>query len=461
LGAEEARRRLVAHPWPAGLIAALGRLRGEGHAAWLVGGTVRDVLLGWPTGARLDVATDRTPDAVSALFEKVVPTGLRHGTVTVFEDGLEIEITTFRLESAYTDARRPDAVEFTDSLEKDLARRDLTVNALAFDPAAGVLVDPHGGIADLGRRVLRAVGDPVSRFREDGLRPLRAARLAATLEMDVEPMTRAALAAAEDRARLVSWERVGEEFARMMTAPRPSRGFELLRDAGLLALWMPELQLCVGVAQNRWHAFDVYEHSVRACDAAPVGRMRVRWAALLHDIGKPETRAERGADEATFYGHERIGAEKTAALLERLRLPVPQREAIVHLVREHMFDYRPEWSDAAVRRWLRRVTPEAVEDLFALRKADLAAKDGGGGGGAGDPNAVFRARIAEVLAASSVLERTHLAIDGSDVMAILGIAAGPRVGELLEELLEQVLERPGLNSREALTGLLRRRGAPD
>jgi tRNA nucleotidyltransferase (CCA-adding enzyme) len=452
---DEAQRLLVAHRWPDGLDGVMRRLRADGHAAWLVGGTVRDVLLRRGGGERVDVATDRTPEAVTALFAHVVPTGLRHGTVTVIEDGLEIEVTTFRLESDYSDARRPDAVTFTRDLEGDLARRDLTVNALAFDPVDGVLVDPHGGIEDLVRGLLRAVGDPVDRFREDGLRPLRAARLAATLEMEIEPVTRAALGAAMDRARLVSWERVGEELSRMMTAPRPSVGWNLLRDAGLLALWMPELQRCVGVPQNRWHAFDVYEHSVRACDAAPRERSRVRWAALLHDIGKPDTRVERGEDEASFYGHETVGAAKTMVLLERLRFPLAERDAIIRLVRDHMFEYRAEWTDAAVRRWLRRVTPEAVEDLFALRQADAAAKSTEGR--SEDVNAAFRARIAEILQASHVLERTQLAIGGTDVMEVLQMSPGPEVGRVLEELLNQVLEHPALNNREVLIAMLERR----
>ena len=447
LDEETARARLAAHPWPEALRAALRRLRADGHQAYLVGGTVRDVLLERPAHDVYDVATDLLPARVVERFERVEPVGIAHGTVLVLTDGIRIECTTFRREGGYPDARHPERVEFTRDLDADLARRDLTVNAMAFDPESGVLVDPHGGRADLARRVLRAVGDPVERFREDALRPVRAARFAATLEMELDPATRAALGRTADRAAQVAVERVRAELERLLEAPRPAVGFELLREAGLLALWMPELTLGVGVPQNRYHAFDVYEHGLRTCDAAPADKPEVRWAALLHDIGKPATRVERGG-EGTFYNHQFVGAELADRLLERMRFPLESRARIVHLVREHMFDYRRGWGDAALRRWLRRVGVEAVADLFDLRIADAL----GNGLRQGFPVYLeeMRTRIERLLAESDALGVKDLEVGGREVMEVLGIAPGPRVRETLEALLEEVLDRPERNTRDHL-----------
>ena len=457
-----AAARLAAHPWPAPALAALERLRAGGHQAYLVGGALRDLLLGRMGPDLLDVATDRRPEEVMALFPRTEPIGIAHGTVLVMLEGLAFECTTFRREGAYADARHPDGVEFTADLPADLARRDFTVNALAYDPLNGVLVDLHGGLLDLEQRRLRAVGEPLARFREDALRPVRAARFAATLEFELDPATRAALGGVVDRARLVAPERVRVELEKLMAARRPSVGLELLRAAGLLELWMPELTRCHAVPQNRWHAYDVYTHSLESCDHAPANKAVVRWAALLHDLGKPDTRVERRGD-GTFYGHQTVGAERADRLLDRLRFPGALRAAIVHLVREHMFDYRAEWSDAAVRRWVRRVGEEAVADLFDLRIADML----GNGLKTGFPAQLgpLRRRIGRVLAGSHALRVGDLAVGGRDVMETLGIGPGPAVGEALEALLEEVLEDPGRNTRERLLARLAglraaRAGAP-
>jgi putative nucleotidyltransferase with HDIG domain len=458
LDLEGATARLRAFTWPAPVLEALVRLRSGGHSAYLVGGTVRDALLGRAPGSPADVATDLPPAEVIARFERVEPLGIRHGTVlVVLDDGL-LECTTFRREGAYADARHPDSVTFTDDVREDLARRDFTVNALAFDPAGGELLDLHGGLADLDARVLRAVGDPVERFREDALRPVRAARLAATLEMTLEDRTRAALGSVADRARLLAVERVRDELERLMTAPRPSVGLELLRAAGLLELWMPELTRGYGVTQNRWHAWDVWDHGLETCDAAPAAKPDVRWAALLHDVGKPDTRVERRG-EGTFYNHQFVGAELADRLLERLRFPLDRRQHVVHLVREHMFDYRPEWSDGAVRRWLRRVGTDAVADLFDLRIADNL----GNGTRQGFPGVLeeMRARIDRLLEQSQALTVGDLAVDGRDVMRVMRIGPGPRVREALEALLEEVLDRPAANTREQLITRLEARRAAE
>ena len=451
-----AEARLRAHAWPAPLRLALARLAADGHSAWLVGGSVRDVLLERPPAIaprheRWDVATDRLPEEVRAVFPRVEGVGERHGTVLVLWEGLELEVTTFRREGEYSDFRRPDQVWFTRDVLEDLDRRDLTVNALAFSIAEGRLLDPHGGARDILRRTLRAVGDPRDRFREDALRPLRVARLAAVLEMEPEPETRAALAAVHDRIPGLAIERVRSELERLMEAARPSRGYEILREAGLLERWLPELAACRGVPQNRFHAYDVYFHSLYSCDAAAPGKPEVRWAALLHDIGKPGTRVERDG-EGTFHGHAELGASLADARLAALRFPNDVRERIVHLVREHMFDFQESWSDAAVRRFVRRVGVEQVADLFDLRMADAL------GNGTRGPDTrrleAMAKRIERVLREASALSVQQLAVDGDDVMRALGLAPGPEVGSVLRALLDQVIERPELNTREALLARL-------
>jgi len=454
---DRAAARLRAHRWPAPLLDVIARLREGGHRAFLVGGAVRDTLLGRRAGARFDVSTDLTPEQVIERFDRVEPTGLRHGTVLVIEGELLVECTTFRREGRYSDARRPDAVLWTKDPLEDLDRRDLTVNAMAFDPSSGELLDPHDGALDLERRRLRAVGEPLERFREDALRPLRVARFAAALEMEPDEDLRAALAEVSREGSgvvtaAVAPERVRDELSGILAAPRPSTGLELLREAGLLELWLPELARCRGVSQNRFHAFDVYFHSLATCDAAPAHKPVVRWAALLHDIGKPDTRVERDG-EGTFYNHQFVGAELAEALLERLRVPQALCHAVTHLVREHMFDYHDDWSDAALRRWLRRVGTDAVADLFDLRIADML----GNGLKQGFPTYLetMRERITRLLEESRALVVSDLAVDGHDVMRELGVPPGPVVRAKLEALLEEVLDRPGRNTREHLLARLR------
>jgi tRNA nucleotidyltransferase (CCA-adding enzyme) len=432
-------------------------LREGDHRALLVGGTVRDALLGLPARPPIDVATDLTPDEIARKFARVEPIGLRHGTVLIVEGALQVECTTFRREGAYSDARRPDRVDFTTDPLEDLDRRDLTVNAIAWDPAARTLLDPHEGALDLERRRLRAVGEPMARFREDALRPLRAARLAAVLEMEPDPdleraLREVSLPESGVQFDAVSPERVRDELMKMLAARRPSVGLEILRDAGLLARWLPELQWCVGVVQNRWHAYDVYWHSLHTCDAAPPEKPVVRWAALLHDIGKPATRAEKDG-EGTFYDHQIVGADLASERLEALRFPSAFRDQVVHLVREHMFDYRAQWSDAAVRRWLRRVRPECVADLFDLRIADAI----GNGTRRGFPTQLeeLRARVERVLSSARALSIGDLAVDGRDVMRELGIGPGPDVRAALEALLQEVLDHPERNTGEELRSRLR------
>lgn len=442
----EAARAVAANiPEPAMTVAR--KLGAAGHRAVFVGGGVRDALLGRAAQAAWDLATDATPDQVQALFPGAVPTGLAHGTVTVpLEDGA-VEITTFRTEGAYSDARHPDQVFYTKDLTADLLRRDLTVNAIAFDPMKGEVIDETGGLADLANGLLRAVGDARARLTEDALRALRAARLVSTHGFAIEEKTKTALRHAAPLLPRVSAERVRDELDRLLLGERPDLGLEVLREAGLLGVVLPELAACEGVTQNRFHAYDVYRHALETVRAAEP-RPRVRWAALCHDLGKPASRAARDDGESTFYRHASVGAEIADRLLERLRFARGEREAIVGLVREHMIDYRPEWTDAAVRRFVRRVGPENLADLFALSRADAAGK----GTGVPDDGSIaeLERRVKGVLDARAPLRVSDLAVDGEDVMRALGESQGPRVGEVLRTLLEEVIEDPSLNTRERL-----------
>lgn len=446
---------------PSHVRSVIDRLAEAGHPTVAVGGGVRDALLGRPVLGLWDLATAALPGQVMALFPQAVPTGVEHGTVTLPDPAGPVEVTSFRSDHGYSDARRPDRVTFGTSLALDLRRRDFTVNALAYDPRAGTLLDATGGRDDLRARRLRAVGDARARFREDALRPLRAARLAAVLEFTLEPGTRAALSAVADLVPRLSAERVRDELGKLLLAPRPSVGIAVLAEAGLLALVLPELEACRGVTQNRHHRWDVYQHTLHAVDQVPA-TPRLRWSALAHDLGKPATRAVRDDGEATFHGHAAAGAVIADAMLERLRLPRAEREAIVLLVREHLFEYREEWTDAAVRRFVRRVGVETLPDLFALRVADAVAT------GADPPRleaiTALSARIERVLAARPPLSVRDLAIDGRDVMAALSLPPGPAVGRLLDRLLEEVLDDPSANERERLLGrvaaLAREGGSP-
>jgi tRNA nucleotidyltransferase (CCA-adding enzyme) len=429
----------------------LEALRQAGFEAWLVGGLVRDLLLGLVPGAP-DLATDATPEEVIAIFPQAIPTGIRHGTVTVMVGSAPVEITTFRVDTDYSDARRPDQVTFVRSIEEDVKRRDFTINALAWDPVDHRLVDGVGGLPDLNAGLIRAVGDPGTRFREDGLRPFRAVRLAVVLGFDIEGATLEAIPGALPQAARVAPERVRDEMNRMLAGERPSHGLELMRQTGLLALVLPEVLEGYGVWQNRYHAYDVYQHTLAVVDAAPRNKLVVRLAALLHDIGKPRTKVVVDG-EGTFYNHQHVGAEMARAILTRLRYPREMVDSVSHLVDQHMFHYQSEWTDAAVRRFVRRVGPDRVADLFDLRLADTL------GNGLrpvfSDHLDQLKARVDAEIASGAVLTVRDLALSGRDVMEALSIPPGPQVGKSLEYLLDRVLEDPTQNNRPALLQLLK------
>jgi tRNA nucleotidyltransferase (CCA-adding enzyme) len=423
-------------------------LRAVGERAWVVGGCVRDTLRGQRVND-WDVATTARPEKVQQTFVKVIPTGIDHGTVTVLWKGGAYEVTTLRGEGAYTDGRRPDEVVFVEDIDRDLARRDFTINAIAYDPVDGHVVDPFGGLVDMRDKVLRAVGDPSERFQEDGLRILRGARFVATLDFELEEGTEAAFRGALDTFRKVSPERVREEWLKAMKARAPSRAFEVMRRTGILEVTYPELLEQVGCEQNQWHAYDVWDHTMRVLDESEGGAVE-RIAALLHDVAKPRTRAKSDkTGDWTFYHHEKVGADMAERWLRQYRFSNDERELVTGLIRHHLICYTSEWTDAAVRRFIKRVGSQNVDPLLRLGEADALGK-GRRVQEELDALKELRGRIDKTIEEGSALTTQDLAVGGNDVIPLLDGGAGPAVGEILRTLLDRVIEDPSLNTRDKL-----------
>lgn len=431
------------------------QLREHGYRGWVVGGSVRDVLRAELEAVPSkpydwDVATTATPEQLLKCFRRVIPTGIAHGTVTVLMGKLGIEVTTLRGETTYSDGRHPDEVHFVNDIRADLARRDFTVNAIAFDPLTSAIEDPFDGLIDLKQRRLRAVGDAEGRFGEDGLRVLRAARFAATLGFELEPTTRSAIRPSLASYRKVSAERIRDEWFKALKAPAPSRAFDIMLTEGMMEITSPELASMAGCAQNRYHAYDVWEHSMRVLDITPIEEPRLRLAALLHDMGKPFTRAWSDVTEDfTFYQHEIMGAKLAQSLLTQLHCSNEEREYVTHLVRQHLVVYDPNWTDAAVRRFITRVGPERWQAVLTLARADVLGK---GRDVADELTRIdeLARRIQENIAQGAAFGIRDLAVTGGALMSELSISPGPLVGQLLRQLLDLVLENPEHNQRERL-----------
>jgi len=423
----------------------------NGFEAFVVGGCVRDAIRSvdpqdW------DVATSAKPDEIQRLFKRSLYTN-RFGTVVVSSGAHEIEVTTYRIEAGYADHRRPDEVAFTGSLHEDLARRDFTMNAMAWRPTAGggELVDPFGGRADLEARVVRAVGDPGARFAEDALRMLRAVRFATTLRMSIESATAQAIQQHAVLAATLSGERIQQELNKILLAERPSNGIRLLSDLGLLAVLCPELEICKTIPQDKAIAQDVFEHSLITVDATPPSIV-MRLAGLFHDVGKPETFAD-----GHFHQHEFAGEAIARRILRRWKYSKDDVAAVAHLVRHHMFWYQADWTGSAVRRFIRKVGLDVIPDLFALRRADNI------GSGIRAPRMYaledLWTRVQEEIERSTAFSPSDLAVDGTDVMRELGIPPGPEVGRIIGVLFERVLDDPDLNTPDRLLALIRDAGS--
>ncbi len=443
----DALTKLKAAVLPAPVRAVLERLVELGFQAYLVGGCVRDICRD-VAPKDWDIATSARPEDVQRSFKKVVPTGIEHGTVTVLHKGTPVEVTTFRSEGAYVDGRRPSSVEFHSDIEADLSRRDFTINAMAFDPVTGRAVDPFGGAADLARRVVRCVGNPVERFSEDGLRPLRAVRFYAVLGFELDPSTEAAIAPSVPVFRKVAQERIREELTRLVLSPRAAEGLDLLWRTRLLAEILPELVAARGVRGDALEGSDAYAHTLAAVAAAKPD-LEVRLGALLHDLGKPRS----GTSSDTAGSLEDQEAEVARAVLERLHFSNKVTGRVTLLVRNHRLDLEGTVSDAQLRRLAARVGPACVEPLFDLAEAIRAADRKDSAAGVAKVRAL-RARLEGLLATRPPLDSKALALDGRAIMAALGVGPSPVVGEASRFLTERVLDDPTLNTPERLEAAL-------
>ncbi len=424
-------------------------LRGAGFEAYLVGGCARDLVLGrlpkdW------DVTTNAHPEQIQELFEETYYTNT-FGTVGVVtvdaaeESAKVIEVTPYRTESTYTDSRHPDSVSFGVSLTDDLSRRDFTINAMAFDSDKGHFVDPYKGHADLAARIIRAVGNPDLRFKEDALRMLRAIRLASELGFGIEQHTYEALASNAVLLEKISKERIRDELIRIVMSSHPMEAVLHMKHTGLLRYVLPDLERSVGVEQNQAHSYHVFEHLLRSLQHAADKNwsLEVRLAALLHDVSKPECRRKSPTGEWTFYGHEVVGSRVTRKILQDLRFPTEMAAKIEKMVRWHMFFSDPDQITlSAVRRMINNVGPENIWHLLDVRKCDRI--------GSGRPKEQpfrFRKYVSMVEEAlRDPISVGMLEIKGEHILRVTHETPGPRTGWMLHALLEEVLDDPQKNN---------------
>jgi len=429
-------------------------LEDAGFEAYIVGGCIRDLLLK-RTPKDWDITTKATPEQVQALFENTFYTN-EFGTVGVVQENAEsdatkvIEVTPYRTEGKYSDARRPDEVKWSDNVRDDLKRRDFTINAFAYRPKTLDFIDDFGGERDLKDGLLRAVGDAHERFAEDALRILRAVRISAELDLAIEEKTKEAMAAQANQLAKISKERIRDEFVRILSSAKPMKALILAQGLGILTYIVPELEQGIGVEQNQAHSYTVFEHNMRSLQHAADKNwpLDVRLAALLHDVGKPKAR--RRSDEKgdwTFHGHEVVGARMAKKILENLRFPREIADKTEKLVRWHMFFSDPDKVTlSAVRRIVSNVGRENIEDLVNLRICDRI--------GTGRPKEQpFRLRKYQSMIDQALRDPISvgmLAIDGKRLMDVTHEKPGPRIGWILHALLEDVLDDPSKNTSEYL-----------
>ena len=420
----------------------LDALESAGYASYAVGGCVRDACLGL-TPHDYDLCTAALPEQTEAVFagKQLVLAGKKHGTVGVVTDCGVVEITTFRTEGDYRDNRHPNWVSFVPEVEQDLARRDYTMNAMAYSPKRG-FADPFGGRADLRAKVLRAVGDPEQRFQEDSLRILRGVRFAVRFGFSVEEETEQAMSSQAELMDNLARERVFDELCKLLPLVNAE---DLCRFAPILAAVIPELRPMIDFDQHSpHHAYDLFTHVAHVVEAVP-GDLTLRWAALLHDVGKVPTFTRDATGRGHFYGHAQVGAEMADGILRRLKAPAALREQAVTLIGGHMTRLEP--NRKTLRRQLGRLGWDTMDKLLSLQEADMGSK------GTGNPEeleqfAQVRGLLEEIKAENACLRVTGLAVNGRDLMA-MGYT-GKAIGDCLNALLERVLDETLPNERQAL-----------
>lgn len=423
----------------------LNILNSHEYEGYVVGGCVRDAVLGREPND-WDICTNCKPEKMLEIFScfKVIPTGLKHGTVTVVIDDEHFEITTYRIEEGYTDGRHPEKVEFTNSLKEDLKRRDFTINAMAYDREEG-LVDYFNGIDDIDNKKIRSVGEPIKRFGEDYLRMLRAIRFSTQLKYDLDIETFQAIRNLSKNIVNISKERVREEINKTLLAEKPSRGFRLLHETGLLKHIIPELEKCVKFHQrNPHHDKDVFDHIMGVLDNTKKDLV-LRLAALMHDIAKPLCFSIDENDIGHFYRHHMMGMDITESILKRLKYDNKTIESVKILVKEHMPKY-DKVTPRVIKRLINRVGVENIERLFELQTADIM-----GSKEPHDFNAIEKAKelYFKIINENQPLSVKDLDINGYDLIQI-GIPKGKEMGVILNKLLDKVLDNPELNEKKLL-----------
>jgi tRNA nucleotidyltransferase (CCA-adding enzyme) len=445
---------------PKEVISTIALLQSASFEAFLVGGCVRDLIRG-EKPKDYDVTTTATPEEIIALFPKtfyendygtvgVVTCGEENLPVCSDEDVKIIEVTPYRLEAAYSDNRHPDQVTWSKNIEDDLKRRDFTCNAIGYNPVTGEAIDPFFGEKDIKDKIIRAVGDPDTRFNEDGLRLMRAIRLASQLDFDIHPVTRESI---EKNARLlknISHERIRDEFVKLIMTDFPMRGLVLMKETGILQYVVPELEQGIGVEQNQAHTFDVWEHNLRTLQHAADKKwpLHVRLSAIFHDISKPETRRySKEKNDYTFYGHDVVGGRVTREIMNRLKFPKDLIDKVSMFVRWHMFFSDTEQITlSAVRRLITNVGKENIWDLIDLRICDRI--------GTGRPKEEpYRLRMYESMVEQALQDPISLKMlktDGKRIMDVTQETPGPKIGYVLHALFDEVLEDPSKNTEEYL-----------
>lgn len=439
---------------PEEVLDILKTMHTAGYEIYLVGGAVRDLLMSKPA-TDWDFTTNATPEQILEVFGERGFYNNAFGTVGVkpVDESFDThEITTYRSEHGYSDFRRPDHIEWGKSLEEDLTRRDFTINAIALktteNPEEYEFVDPFNGRRDIEKKTVKAVGDPHERFNEDALRLLRAVRIAGELRFKIEEQTLRALKSSAQLIQKIAKERVKDELFKILSSPDPYHGFMLLRETVLLNEILPELEKCFGVDQKspqRHHIYDVGTHSFMALKHCTSQDPITRFATLIHDIGKPQTVRKLESGVITFYNHEVVSTKIAKRIADRLRFSNEETEKLTTLVRWHQFTVDERQTDSAIRRFIRNVGKENIDDMIALRVADRL------GGGARETSwrlEEFKERIKEVQKQPFAIK--DLKISGTDVMEVLGMQPGPKIGEILSTIFDEVVEKKLENERDAL-----------
>lgn len=429
----------------------LDTLKSNGYESYIVGGSIRDFITGTSIPKDYDIATNALPEEIIKLFDKTVPTGIKHGTVTVMMNGEGFEVTTYRIDGEYLDNRKPEGVTFVSDLKQDLARRDFTINALAFNEKQGI-IDYFNGIEDLDNKIIRAVGEPNKRFQEDALRMLRAIRFAASLDFNIEDKTLQAISSNSNLILNISSERIRDELCKMLVSNNSTKALRTLEETKLLEFILPELQKAVGFNQkNPHHDKDVFEHILAVVENCPHS-LNLRMAALLHDIAKPACFTIDKSGIGHFYGHDKKSFILSAQILRRLKFDNDSISKISILVKEHM-NILTKPTDASVKRLINRVGVDLLPDLFALQRADAQ--------GSRAPEI----RLGEIYKMEEItmaileskvpLSISELAINGSELMSEFSLKSGVEIGNILKFLLDKTLENPVLNSKEKLIEIVK------